>query len=361
MGLVTLRCAGCGASIQYDAGSEMLKCPYCGRTERLAPSRDRIREIPLEEALAGRYELQRESLSHHQVASCTSCGAQIAYEGGKISSRCDFCGADTVQTAPLSELPIAPQGVLPFAIEPKEAQAQFLRWLRALWFAPSDLTKRAHLLELRGVYLPLWTFDAQAEAYWQATPGYHRTRTERFYNAATKQYELRQVTYIEWGRPVEGKVSHRFDDIGVSGLNTLPQRYLEEVGGFSTATDLIDYDPRYFLGWDVVLPDIDLKAAWAEAQKIIYAAAEAQCKSQIPGDTYKDFSMRLSLYHPTTKLAYVPIYILAYRYGSKPYRVVVHGRNGVVAGDRPISWVKVALAVITVILAIGVLGWLSTI
>ncbi len=359
MGLVTLRCGGCGAAIQYDAEARSLKCPYCGRAEELPPSQGRIREIPIEEALAGSYIVPREQLSQHQVASCQSCGAQIAYEGGQLSRRCDFCGADAVQAAPFNELPIAPQGVLPFTIGPKEAQTQFARWLKALWFAPNDLTKRAHLLELRGVYLPLWTFDAQAEAHWRATPGYRRTRTERVYSAATKQYESRQVTYIEWGVPVEGRVDHHFDDVGVSGLRSLPQHYIDGAGGFSTATDLLDYDPRYFLGWDVVLPDVDLKAAWVEGQKLIHAAIEAQCKAQIPGDTYKDFSMRLHLHHPTTKLTYVPIYILAYRYKDKPYRVVVHGRTGVATGDRPISWIKVTLAILAAILAIGLLWRLS--
>jgi hypothetical protein len=51
--------------------------------------------------------------------------------------------------------------------------------------------------------------------------------------------------------------------------------------------------------------------------------------------------MELRLSQATTKLAYVPIYILAYRYAGKPYRVVVHGRTAVVGGDRPISWWKV--------------------
>lgn len=344
MAQVTIRCAGCGAAVHYDAATETLKCPYCGHTEAIPASKSSIREIPLSEAME-QVELPREAIADHRVQACQSCGAAIAYDENRAAKRCDFCGSEAVSEALLTELPIQPQGVLPFRLTPQEAHKAFQLWLRHLWFAPSDLAKKASIEELKGVYLPLWTFDAHAQAAWRAVPGYYRTRIESFYNPQTRRHETRTVQYIEWGLPVHGRMEKHFDDVGISGFNSLPQRYLSEIGGFSTATDLLDYDARYFLGWDVALPDRSLPEAWKEAQKQIREEVEALCKAQIPGDTYRDFSMDLRLSQATTKLAYVPIYILAYRYSGKPYRVVVHGRTGVVGGDRPISWWKVGLLV----------------
>ncbi len=354
---ITLRCGGCGAAVRYDAATEKIKCPYCGYTEEIPATQESIREIPLSEALE-QIQLPREAIAHHQVQTCKSCGAVIAYDEKRVAKRCDFCGAEAVSEAILTEQPVQPQGVLPFRITPEEAQKAFQTWLRSLWFAPSDLTRKARMEDLRGIYLPLWTFDAEAQATWQAVPGYYRTRTELYYNPQTRRRETRTVQYIEWGMPVRGSIQESFDDVGISGLKSLPQRYLEAIGGFSTATDLLDYDGRYFLGWDVALPDKSLPEAWQEGQRQIRQKVEALCKAQIPGDTYRDFSMELRLSRATTKLTYVPIYILAYRYSGKPYRVVIHGRTGAVGGDRPLSWWKVGL-LIAVLLAGLYLLWQS--
>jgi len=345
---VTIRCAGCGAAVRYDAATEKLKCSYCGLVEELPASQSHIREIALSEAME-QVELPRESIAHHRVQTCKSCGAAIAYDEKQVARRCDFCGAEAISEALLTEQPIQPQGVLPFRLTPEEAHKAFQMWLRHLWFAPSDLTRKASVQELRGIYLPLWTFDAYVHAAWRAIPGYYRTRTQSYYNPQTRRQETRTVRYVEWGAPVQGRIEKHFDDVGISGLRSLPQRYLTEIGGFSTATDLIDYDARYFLGWDVALPDRPLPEAWDEGQRQIHEEVETLCKAQIPGDTYRDFAMDLRLSRPTTKLAYVPIYILAYRYSGKPYRVVVHGRTGVVGGDRPISWWKVGLLILALL------------
>lgn len=350
--LFTLRCKGCGASVIYEAGSEMLRCPYCGHQQEIPESYDSIEEMDLEQALKAA-EAQREALPEHKVLSCSSCGAQIAYKEGRAT--CDFCGAEAVSEAALQNQPVRPQGVLPFGIDAHAAHEAFIRWVKNLWFAPSDLSRRTRVEDLRGIYLPSWTFDAQVWAHWTATPGYYRTRTERFFDQQTRSWQTRTITYTEWGFPVSGHHQDFFDDVLVSGLNSLPSRYLEEIGSFATTTDLRAYNPSYFLGWDVALPDKPLSEAWEEGYQYIYDKAAEACKRAIPGDTYKDFQMRLQLSDLTTKLVYVPIYILAYRYGGKPYRVVIHGRTGTVAGDRPISWAKVGLAILLVVAVIGLL------
>ncbi|MCS6894769.1 MAG: hypothetical protein NZZ60_01295 [Bacteroidia bacterium] len=354
--LFTIRCGGCGASVVYEAGSEKLRCPYCGHQQEIPLSYEGIEEIDLEHALKAA-EAQREAIPEHQILSCRSCGAQIAYKEGR--AKCDFCGAEAVSEGTLQNQPIRPQGVLPFGIDARAAQETFTRWVKNLWFAPSDLSHRTRLEDLRGIYLPSWTFDARVWAHWTATPGYYRTRTEPFFDQQTRTWKTRTVTYTEWGAPISGHHQDFFDDVLISGLNSLPNRYLEEIGSFATTTDLRTYNPSYFLGWDVALPDKPLPEAWKEGYEYIHAKTAEACKKAIPGDTYKDFRMQIQLSGLTTKLVYVPIYILAYRYGDKPYRVVIHGRTGAVTGDRPISWVKVGLAVLLIAAIIGLLAYLA--
>ncbi|MCX7606613.1 MAG: hypothetical protein N2170_05025 [Bacteroidia bacterium] len=354
--IYTRRCKGCGASVSFDPTAEKLKCPFCGAEEEIPLSYEGITEIDLNTALQTAIQ-QKTTLSTHQILSCESCGAQIAYKEARAT--CDFCGAEAVSQKSLQEQPIKPQGVLPFGISPEEARKAFDLWVKSLWFAPSDLRRQSRIEELRGVYLPSWTFDAHVWAHWTATPGYYRTRTESYYDQASKSWRTRSVQYIEWASPVSGHHQDFYDDVLVSGLNSLPTRYLQGIGEFATTTDLRAYEAAYFLGWDVALPDKPLPDAWQEGHQQIVSLTEAACKRAVPGDTHRDFRMQLQLSGLTTKLIYLPIYILAYRYGGKPYRVVIHGRTGVVSGDRPISWLKVLLAVLLAIAVVGILVYFS--
>jgi hypothetical protein len=42
----------------------------------------------------------------------------------------------------------------------------------------------------------------------------------------------------------------------------------------------------------------------------------------------------------------VPIWLVTYRFGSRNFQTIVNGYTGVVAGDRPISWIKIFFYVI---------------
>ena len=47
----------------------------------------------------------------------------------------------------------------------------------------------------------------------------------------------------------------------------------------------------------------------------------------------------------------LPVWMLAYRYHDKPYRVFVNAGTGEVQGERPYSWVKILFAVLAGVLA----------
>jgi hypothetical protein len=46
------------------------------------------------------------------------------------------------------------------------------------------------------------------------------------------------------------------------------------------------------------------------------------------------------------------VWLVTYNYGAKSFQVVVNGYTGKMAGEHPLSWVKITLAVIAVLLVI---------
>jgi hypothetical protein len=55
----------------------------------------------------------------------------------------------------------------------------------------------------------------------------------------------------------------------------------------------------------------------------------------------------------------LPVWLLAYRYGGRSYRVAVNACTGEVNGERPYSAIKIALAVIAALAIALVVAWLE--
>ena len=80
------------------------------------------------------------------------------------------------------------------------------------------------------------------------------------------------------------------------------------------------------------------------------------CARDVPGDTHRNLQVH-SLYQDRTfKHILVPVWLVSYNYGAKAYQVVVNGYTGKMAGEHPLSWVKITLAVLAALVLIAVIA-----
>jgi hypothetical protein len=85
----------------------------------------------------------------------------------------------------------------------------------------------------------------------------------------------------------------------------------------------------------------------------------ALCAQQVPGDTHRNLQITPSYTGRTFKHVLVPVWLLSYNYGAKAYQVIVNGYTGTIAGNRPYSAWKIALAVLAAIIAALIVIFLS--
>jgi hypothetical protein len=81
----------------------------------------------------------------------------------------------------------------------------------------------------------------------------------------------------------------------------------------------------------------------------------AMCAAQVPGDTHRNLRIHPTFTSQTFKHLLVPAWLLVYDYRSKPYRVVVNGFTGKMAGEYPLSAWKIALLVLVALLVLLVI------
>ena len=221
------------------------------------------------------------------------------------------------------------------------------RWYGARWFAPNNLRTRALTDTVTGIYIPYWTFDSQTSADWTAMSGDYYYEDES-YTDSNGNRQTRSERKIHW-YPTSGHIDHFFDDELVPATRGVEISLLQKVEPFPTTSDLKPYDPGFLSGWTVEQYQIDLIAAAQRARETMETKTQQLCAKQVPGDTHRDLSVKADFSQQTFKHVLVPVWLLAYTYGSRSYQVVVNGYTGTIAGRYPKSLAKILLLVLAIL------------
>jgi hypothetical protein len=347
-------CPECGGDAEWNAAKQALACPYCGAlvpwSEGDNPPGAAIVEHDLEQALADAATTQPGAPSERKSVKCESCQAISVFDAERVAQRCDFCGSPAI--VPFEDLndTITPESLLPVVVAATQVRDQLRAWYASRWFAPNKLRRSALTDTLQGVYLPYWTFDAQVDASWTAESGYHYYVTEQVRGADGKT-QSRQVQKTRW-EDSSGQLFHFFDDDLVPGTIGVHLKLLRKVEPFPTTSELNPYDPAYVRGWTVERYQVDLRQASATSQAQMDATIYQLCERQVPGDTHRNLQVASDYQARTFKHILVPIWLASYTYGSKSFQVVVNGYTGKIAGEHPLSWIKIILAILAAIVII---------
>jgi len=341
----------------FEPGKDCLVCPYCGTENPIPASHGVVREqdflAQLDSASSG------QDLIDVVTVHCATCGAETTLAPNVTAGRCPFCGSPIV-TQGASRRLIRPKSLLPFAIAREVAQGLFAQWLASLWFAPSNLTKRAESSGgLTGVYIPAWTYDCHTESEYTGERGddYWATETYTTVENGKTVTRTRQVLRTSW-HGVSGEVADDFDDLLVLASESLPAKQAAALEPWDL-NHLIPYQDEYLSGFVAESYQIDLAGGFERAKQLMQPTIESTIRSDIGGDHQRIGSVHSTYEAITFKHLLLPLWISAYRYQGKTYRFLVNARTGEVQGERPWSAVKITLLVLTILLVLLLLLFMA--
>jgi Zn finger protein HypA/HybF involved in hydrogenase expression len=320
-------CEACGAPVEpHDKF-----CPACGSPHQSA-------EVVVD----------AEIVEQKKYFRCDNCGSEVGTDPSQRSYVCPFCDSTyVVEFSPEQTGRQRPEFVIGFAVTPDEAQERFRQWIAEnAWFRPSDLTTASIADKQKGVYLPFWSFSMLAESNWSASIGEHWYRTETYTTTDSKGNRVtrtRQVQETEWW-PLSGKHHRYYSGHLVSGSRGLPQRDAERITPFQLPA-LKRYEPYYLAGWLSEEYSVSRDAALQACQQEFNRREQSNIAAFLPGDTHRSVQVATNFRHVNSDLCLLPVYILSYRYKEKLYRFLVNGQTGKSAGDKPVSWGRIMLAV----------------
>lgn len=355
-------CPACGAEARWDPGKQALVCPFCGTVSpaQLNTVTGETVEHDLAAALRALPDDQRGWQAEKTAVKCQSCQAISVFDPARVAQRCEFCGSASLIPVEQIKAPIRPESLLEFKLPENQVRDVVRQWYGSRWFAPDALKTRALTDTVHGVYIPYWTFDAQVHADWTAESGYYYWDTESYTDSQGRR-QTRQVRKTRWV-PSSGSLDHFFDDELVPASRGVQEELLRKIEPFPTTTDLKPYDAGFLSGWVVEQYQIDLVAAAQHSRETMEAKTRQLCASQVPGDTQRNLEVAAQFAAQTFKHILVPIWVIAYTYGRRTFQIVINGYTGAVAGKHPLSWVKITLAVMAllILIAIGIGIYMST-
>lgn len=338
-------CAACGAQAEWNPAKQLLVCPFCGAAAPFTvdPASGALVENDLSRALRELPDESRGWLAAKRTVQCQSCKAVSVFDPERVGQNCDFCGSPALVDYTEIKAPIRPQALLPFTISESQVREQIRRWYASKWLAPGKLKSKALVDRVHGVYIPYWTFDAQAVCPWEAEAGHYYYTTET-YRDSKGHMQTRQVQHVRW-EPASGVVEHFFDDEPVPGTRGVSHRLLEQVEPFPTS-ELVAYDTAFLSGFVVEHYQIVLLEAAQSSQDAMGRKLREMCAAQVPGDTHRNLEIHPVFSGQTFKHILVPVWLLSYLFRAKTYQVVVNGSTGTMAGQYPKSPWKIAFLVL---------------
>ena len=309
----------------YDVASYGLVCDHCGAKRPLHKPEEGtvVGEMDFASAIRGagtNWGVSR------RLVTCKDCGAQMLFAPEQMSELCPFCGSAIVLTPEEANCGIAPNAMIPFSITKEEVTKKFYRWNKFAVWSPEKFRKGKVLGNLTPIYIPYWTFDADAVITYSGEFGYTSGSGD---DEKTNWYQK------------TGIIEKHLDDFRVCGSRKFEgDKLLNSVTTFSSK-DLIAYTPDALAGMPAEMYTIGLDEAWKNAQneemgKWITGA----CCADTNADCYSKLRYSVEFHNVAYRYVLVPVWLTGCKYNGKIYNVAASGHNGKGNCARPLSVAK---------------------
>jgi len=343
-------CESCGADLKFSIGQQTLKCPYCGFQKQIELREDaQIVEQDYHaaiERLVQQHEQGRHDEAGNQEVHCESCGGTVMFTGTLTSTHCPWCQAPILREnihSATHRIPV--DAVMPFLVEKDRAQVVLKEWINSRWFAPTEFRRRGIDGRFDGFYLPFWTFDALT------FNAYVGQRGENYTVTVGSGKNRRTETRTRW-YPASGRFQRFFDDVLICAFQGLPTDLINELEPWPMER-MVPFTQQVLAGLFARTYDVALDAGFEVSRERMRQALDQDVRRRIGGDRQQVGSIQTRHDAVTFKHLLLPVWMLAYRYHDKPFRVFVNAATGEVQGERPYSWAKITLFVLLIAAAVA--------
>ncbi len=325
------KCPCCAGSITFDSETQSMKCPYCNtefEIEALKSYDEALKEEQVEdmswESTAGA-EWQEGEAEGLRTYVCNSCGGEIVTDATTAATSCPFCENPVIMTGQLSGA-LKPDYVIPFKLDKKKAKEILKDHYKGKRLLPKVFKDENHIDEVKGIYVPFWLFDADADA----SIRYRATRVRTW---SDSNYDYTKTSYFLVRRG--GNIG--FDHVPVDGSSKMADDLMESIEPFDFS-EAVDFETAFLSGYLADKYDVDAEKSVERANMRIKQSTQDAFASTVRGyTTVMPESTSIKLQNGKAKYALYPVWILNTTWQDKKYIFAINGQTGKIAGDLPLD------------------------
>ncbi|MBO5253664.1 MAG: hypothetical protein J6C51_06960 [Clostridia bacterium] len=329
--LQEFKCPCCDGAIEFDSGSQKMVCPYCGtefEIEALEAYGEELNSQPEENMdwnTAAGGEWQDGETDGFRVYTCNSCGGEIVADETTGASECPFCGNPVIMTGQFAGA-LRPDLVIPFKVDKKAAIAALEAHYKGKVLLPKVFKDQNHIKEVKGLYVPVWLFDTDADAYVR----YKASRTRSW---SDSQYRYTETSHFAVTRA--GGIG--FENVPVDGSTKMDDTLMESVEPFDVS-EAVDFRTAYLSGYLADKYDVDAEASIGRANERIKRSTEDAFASTVQGYTsVVPVTSTVNLHNGRARYALYPVWILNTVWNGQKFTFGVNGQTGKTVGNLPMD------------------------
>lgn len=329
------QCPACTGPLHYAGDSGRLECDYCGNSysvdeiEALYAAQENSAAESREEANEdqGEYASSEEHWSPEgmRAYSCPSCGAELICDETTAATSCPYCGNPSIVPGQFSDM-LKPDYVLPFKLDKEQAIAALKAYYRGKKLLPKAFSAQNHIEEIKGVYVPFWLFDGEADAdvSYMATRVFSTVRgNERI--TTTEHYQVRRAGTV------------RFARIPVDASSKMPDAHMDAIEPYDYS-ELKPFSTAYLPGYLADKYDLGPQECSQRADERAKNTALAVMGESVMGyATCIAQRQNVRLRRMGVKYALMPVWMLSTRWKGENFLFAMNGQTGKLIGDLPIS------------------------
>lgn len=327
--LLQYKCPCCGGAIEFDSTLQKMKCPYCD-TEFEVETLKAYDEALKNEG-ADRMEWDTaggESWGEEDgvtVYVCESCGGEVVCDDTTAATACPFCDNPVVMKGKLAG-DLRPDYVIPFKLDKEAAKRAMLEHFKGKPLLPKAFKDENHIDEIKGVYVPFWLFDADADAAFRYNATKVRTWTDSNYRyTKTSHYSVQRAGHIA------------FDRVPVDGSSKMADDLMESVEPYDFS-EAVDFQTAYLAGYLADRYDVDAVQSVERANQRIKASTEEEFRRTVHGyTTVNQVASNIALSDNRSHYALYPVWILNTTWRDQKYTFAMNGQTGKFVGNLPMD------------------------
>ena len=325
------KCPCCDGAIEFDTEAQKMVCPYCGtefEMETLSAYDSELSSTPESnmtwDTKAGSEWVPGET-DGLRIYTCKSCGGEIVGDDTLAATSCPFCGNPVVMMGQFAGA-LKPDYVIPFKLDKKAAKEALKKHYLGKKLLPKAFKDKNHIDEIKGVYVPFWLFDTDAEAHIR----YRGTKTRTW---SDSDYRYTETSFYNITRA--GNIG--FERVPVDGSTKMDDTLMESIEPFDFS-EAVDFQTAYLAGFLADKYDVDSQQSIVRANERITKSTEDAFASTVDGyTTLMPVASNIALQNGVAKYALYPVWLLNTSWNGQKYTFAMNGQTGKLVGDLPLD------------------------